>query len=66
MSEELLITKVRSEGSFVPKLRILLIEDDSDQRELIRQTLEEHFGSGTVLEVGGAPRLYRLTSPRLI
>ncbi len=29
-------------------LKLLIIEDDSDQRELIRETLEDHFGRGTV------------------
>jgi diguanylate cyclase (GGDEF)-like protein len=33
-------------------LKLLVIEDDPDQRELIRHTLEEHFGPGTVM--GGA------------
>ena len=36
------------------KLKFLLIEDDDDQRELIRQTLEDHFGAGTVVEAGSA------------
>lgn len=31
-----------------PRLRLLVIEDDADQRELIRDTLEDHFGRGTV------------------
>ena len=29
-------------------LRILIIEDDDDQRALMRETLEDHFGQGTV------------------
>jgi diguanylate cyclase (GGDEF)-like protein len=29
-------------------IRILIIEDDDDQRELMRETLEDHFGRGTV------------------
>ena len=29
-------------------LKLLIIEDDPDQRELIRQTLEDHFGPETV------------------
>lgn len=32
------------------KIKILIIEDDPDQRELIRETLEGHFGAGTVAE----------------
>jgi len=35
----------------VEKLRILIIEDDPDQNELIRETLEERFGAGTVVAV---------------
>ena len=31
------------------RLRILIIEDDGDQRELMRETLEDHFGRGTVV-----------------
>lgn len=33
------------------KLKLLIIEDDADQRELIRETLEDHFGRGTVTAV---------------
>lgn len=33
------------------KLRLLIIEDDTDQRELIRETLEDYFGRGTVVGV---------------
>ncbi|HWP40374.1 MAG TPA: response regulator, partial [Tepidisphaeraceae bacterium] len=33
------------------KLRLLVIEDDADQRDLICQTLEDHFGNGTVTAV---------------
>lgn len=33
------------------QLKLLIIEDDADQRELIRETLEDHFGSGTVVGV---------------
>jgi two-component system cell cycle response regulator len=29
----------------------LIIEDDADQRDLIRETLEDHFGRGTVVAV---------------
>jgi len=32
-----------------PQLKILIIEDDDDQRELMRETLEDHFGHGTVV-----------------
>jgi len=30
------------------KIKVLVVEDDLDQRELIRETLEDHFGVGTV------------------
>jgi two-component system cell cycle response regulator len=33
-------------------LKFLIIEDDADQRQLIRETLEDHFGAGTVVAVG--------------
>jgi two-component system, cell cycle response regulator len=33
------------------QLRLLVIEDDPDQRDLIRETLEDHFGRGTVVTV---------------
>src|SRR3954469_17382083 len=36
----------------VTKLKLLIIEDDQDQRDLIRETLEDHFGQGTVTGVG--------------
>lgn len=32
----------------VHRLKLLIIEDDPDQRDLIRETLEDHFGKGTV------------------
>jgi two-component system cell cycle response regulator len=35
----------------VQKLRLLIIEDDVDQRDLIRETLEDQFGRGTVTGV---------------
>jgi len=35
----------------VEQLRLLIIEDDADQSELIRETLEDHFGLGTVTAV---------------
>lgn len=34
------------------KLRLLVIEDDPDQRDLIQGTLEAKFGDGTVVAVG--------------
>lgn len=33
-------------------LKLLIIEDDADQRDLIRETLEDHFGRGTVVGCG--------------
>jgi two-component system, cell cycle response regulator len=35
----------------VEQLKLLIIEDDQDQRELILETLEERFGVGTVVAV---------------
>jgi len=32
----------------VPALKLLIIEDDADQLQLMRETLEDHFGPGTV------------------
>jgi two-component system cell cycle response regulator len=42
---------VSKEGAVVEQLRLLIIEDDADQRDLIRETLEDHFGRGTVSAV---------------
>jgi two-component system cell cycle response regulator len=36
----------------VDKKKLLIIEDDDDQRDLIRETLEDHFGRGTVVAAG--------------
>ena len=36
----------------VKELRLLIIEDDPDQRELIREQVEDRFGRGTVVGVG--------------
>ncbi len=42
-------SKVRGNGdASVQKLKLLIIEDDPDQRELMRETLEDHFGAGAV------------------
>jgi diguanylate cyclase (GGDEF)-like protein len=41
------------------QIRILIIEDDDDQRELMRETLEDHFGGGTVVGVGSAAAALR-------
>jgi diguanylate cyclase (GGDEF)-like protein len=38
----------------VQELKLLIIEDDLDQRELIRETLDSRFGEGTVTAVGSA------------
>lgn len=38
----------RGGNKTVQQLRLLIIEDDPDQSELIRETLEERFGAGTV------------------
>jgi two-component system cell cycle response regulator len=35
----------------VEQLKLLIIEDDADQRDLIRETLEDYFGRGTVVAV---------------
>ncbi len=50
------------------RLRILIIEDDGDQRELMRETLEDHFGAGTVAtaECGEAALRLDLTTFDLI
>ena len=34
-------------------MRLLVVEDDPDQRELLTQTLRDHFGQQTVVDVGG-------------
>ena len=34
------------------ELRLLIIEDDADQRDLIREQVEDRFGRGTVVGVG--------------
>jgi diguanylate cyclase (GGDEF)-like protein len=36
----------------VDPIRLLIIEDDPDQRELIREQVEDRFGRGTVVGVG--------------
>lgn len=51
-----------------PQIKILVIEDDDDQRELMRETLEDHFGPGTVVgaESGNAALSHDLGSFHLI
>src|SRR3954453_7786635 len=43
----------RGKSQNVERLKLLIVEDDADQRELIRETLEDHFGAGTVVGVEG-------------
>jgi diguanylate cyclase (GGDEF)-like protein len=43
----------------VEQLRILIIEDDDDQRELMRETLEDHFGPGTVADAASGEAALR-------
>jgi diguanylate cyclase (GGDEF)-like protein len=43
----------------MPKHRLLIIEDDSDQRELIREALEDYFGAGTCVGVGSLQEALR-------
>jgi diguanylate cyclase (GGDEF)-like protein len=38
-------------GPLVEPLKLLIVEDDIDQRDLIRETLQDHFGAGTVTAV---------------
>src|SRR5258705_10207488 len=50
------------------QIKILIIEDDDDQRELMRETLEDHFGVGTVVgaESGNAAMAHDLARFDLI
>ncbi len=45
-------TSTVGNGSEVTKLKLLIIEDDPDQLDLMRETLEDYFGKGTVTGVG--------------
>ncbi len=45
-------TPVGQDGWTVDQLKLLIIEDDADQRELICETLEDYFGAGTTMGVG--------------
>jgi two-component system cell cycle response regulator len=42
------------------RLKLLIVEDDADQRELIGETLEEHFGRGTVQSVESGAEALRM------
>src|SRR5438128_8786420 len=44
----------RKAGANVERLKLLIIEDDADQLELMRETLEDYFGRGTVTGIGTA------------
>ncbi len=45
-------TPVGQDAWAVDNLKLLVIEDDADQRELICATLEDYFGAGTTAGVG--------------
>ncbi len=40
-------------------LKLLMIEDDADQRELVREIVEDHFGLGTVVCAGSRAEAMR-------
>ncbi len=40
-------------------LKLLMIEDDADQRELVREIIEDHFGQGTVVCAGSRAEALR-------
>ena len=42
---------VKESRLVLKQLKLLVVEDDADQRDLIRETLEDHFGVGTVVAV---------------
>jgi two-component system cell cycle response regulator len=44
----------------IERLRLLIVEDDADQRQLIGETLEEHFGAETVRAVESGAEALRL------
>src|SRR5882757_1281442 len=44
--------RIRVGVTTVAMLKLLIIEDDVDQRDLMRETLEDHFGKGCVTGVG--------------
>jgi two-component system, cell cycle response regulator len=52
------------EGWEVDRLKLLIIEDDPNQLELMRQTLEQHFGAGTVHGVGSRAEAMKLDMGR--
>ena len=52
-----------AEGWEVEPLKLLIVEDDPDQRELIRETLEDHFGRGTVAGVDSVANALRQELP---
>ncbi len=44
----------------IERLRLLIVEDDADQRQLIGETLEEHFGAHTVQAVDSGAEALKL------
>lgn len=42
------------------RIKLLIVEDDADQRQLIGETLEEHFGPNTVQMVGSGAAALQL------
>lgn len=41
------------------RIKLLIIDDDADQRELMRETLEDYFGGGTVVGVENGQQTLR-------
>ena len=48
--------------SDMDRIKLLIIEDDADQLELMRETLEDYFGRGTVEGVGTAREALELAT----
>lgn len=55
--------RAAAESWEVEPLKLLIVEDDPDQRELIRETLEDHFGRGTVAGVDSVANALRQELP---
>ncbi|MGA2497871.1 MAG: diguanylate cyclase, partial [Tepidisphaeraceae bacterium] len=45
--------------SYTEPVKLLVVEDDSDQLDLIRETLEDHFGPGCVAAAGSMAEALR-------
>lgn len=54
-----MVNNAKKETKIPLQLRLLMVEDDADQRDLVREVVEDHFGQGTLVCAGSLAEALR-------